>query len=679
MQKDGSRLPRVRDVNAEFVVKEERMRNEDLRFTRVRHLHAECAFEGYSRRSEWLARADELRQRLRMSLGLCPPPARTPLNAHITDRILRDDYTVEKVSFESRPGFFVAGNLYRPRRGQGPFPAVLHPHGHHKRGRLGDDSEVSLPAVSIALARQGFVVFLWDMIGYHDSMQLAHDFADPATRAGRRLNLWGISLMGLQTWNSIRVIDFLQSLPDVDGERIGCTGASGGGTQTFMVCAVDDRVKVAAPVNMISCYMQGGCLCENGPNVRIGTNNMEIAALFAPKPMLMVSCTGDWTVNTETIEFPAVRRIYELFGATEHLHHMRDDAPHNYNRNSREAVCGFFAHHLAGRRNSGPVREKPYRAETMRNTLVFPDKRLPAIARSEAAIVRSLIAESEQQLDALRPRTRPGLAKFRRAYRPALRHALSVGEPEQDRVLIFVPGKSETRGIVTERFSIGRVGEGDRVPAVFFSTSRSQRRSPATLLVHGKGKQALLDSRGRPGRLVRSLLARGRAVLGIDCFLTGESRCRRGQIDFFTTYNRTDTAERVQDILTALTCLRGRPDVAPGRIGLAGIGEAGLWCLLAMALTDRAHRAAIDACQFESAKDAAYLKDLFVPLLRRAGDLRAAGAMVAPRPLLLHNTGAAFKTDWITGAYSVAQAGRSLRVLSRKAGNASIVDWLTAS
>ena len=204
--------------------------------------------------------------------------------------IKRNDYIVEGLLREP-PGFLVTGNLYRPI-GDGPFPAVLAPHGHWAYGRLENTTLNSVPGRAINLARQGFVVFTYDMIGYDDSRQLPHTFG------GKRETLWGLSLAGLQLWNSIRSLDFLQSLPYVQRDALAVTGESGGGTQTFLLAAVDDRVKVAVPVNMISLHMQGGCLCENPPALRLDTTNVEIAATIAPRPLLMISATGDWTANT---------------------------------------------------------------------------------------------------------------------------------------------------------------------------------------------------------------------------------------------------------------------------------------------------------------------------------------------------------------------------------------------
>jgi len=184
--------------------------------------------------------------------------------------------------------------------------------------------------------------------------------------------------MGWQLWNSIRAVDFVTSLPDVDANRIGATGASGGGTQTFLLMAVDPRIQAAAPVNMISATMQGG-VCENVPNLRVGgnndTSNMVIGALMAPRPLLLVSATGDWTRNTPNEEYPAIRSIYSLLGAAESVQQQQVDEQHNYNKQSREAVYRFFGEKLLG--SQGPVQEKRFQVEQLGDLLALHGRQRP--------------------------------------------------------------------------------------------------------------------------------------------------------------------------------------------------------------------------------------------------------------------------------------------------------------
>ncbi|MCZ2156722.1 MAG: hypothetical protein LC114_22930, partial [Bryobacterales bacterium] len=297
-------------------------------------------------RAEWDARRAELKQRILFAAGLVPMPPKPMLRPLFTGRIEGDGYTIEKVLLETAPGFYLGGNLYRPKAPAGTkSPAVVHPHGHWAYGRLENQPLYSAPTFGINMAKQGYVVFAYDMVGYNDTPQVEHRFT------GNRVQLWQFTPLGLQLWNSIRVVDFLESLPDVDPKRIGVTGASGGATQTFLLDAVDDRIVAAAPVNMVSFIMQGGCVCENAPHLRVGTNTVEIAALMAPKPMLVVAATGDWTRNVPKEEYPALQQIYSLYNAVDNVEAVQLDAPHNFHQVSREAAYTFLRKTLMGIRD----------------------------------------------------------------------------------------------------------------------------------------------------------------------------------------------------------------------------------------------------------------------------------------------------------------------------------------
>ena len=275
----------------------------DRRNTVTPNTDTPAVFAAPADRGVWETRRQQLRKQILSAAGLMPLPPKSALNPLIVDRLERNDYTIEKVALETLPGYWLGGNLYRPKAA-GPHPAVLHPHGHWTYGRLQHDTLCSTPTLAINLARRGFVVFAYDMVGYNDTAQTPHDFSTP------EFQLWSFTPLGLQLWNSIRAADFLETLPDVDSKRLAMTGASGGGTQTFLMTAVDDRIAVSAPVNMISGIMQGGCICENAPGLRVATNNIEIGAMMAPRPMLAVAATGDWTKNVPAVEYPALKKVW---------------------------------------------------------------------------------------------------------------------------------------------------------------------------------------------------------------------------------------------------------------------------------------------------------------------------------------------------------------------------------
>ena len=639
----------------------------DRRATRIRHLHLPYTFKPFLTDKAWLGRASHLRRQIEVSTGLWPPPEKSPLKVRIFGKVSKGGYSIEKVFFESYPGFYVTGNLYRPVGKKGPFPGILTPHGHWAYGRLVNQSLASMPGLAINLARQGHVVFAYDMLAYNDSRQVK-DHRRPLDRS---FSLWGIDRLGIQLWNSIRSVDFLQSLPDVDPDRIGCTGASGGGTQTFLLTAVDDRVKVSAPVNMISHYMQGGCICENQANLRLDTNNMEIAALTAPRPQLMVSASGDWTRETPRVEFPAVQSVYRLLGAADKVQTMQAMADHNFNRESREAVYAWFGRWLLGESDASEFAEKRFRLGSPSEMLVFFGRELPKSAVTEDEILASLKDSHRRQVDQLRPRDSESLSRFRNLMSPALHHALAVRSPSPGS-LLAVPVPSLKPG-ASRKFHIGRRGPGDRVPAALWFPKGNLGNLTATLLVHPEGREAL-DAPG--ASWVRPLLARGQLVMSVDVFNTGAARAKRDMSDpFFTTYNRTDVSHRVQDILTAMVYLESRPEVA--RVNLAGVGKAGLWCLLARSLAPEPHRTLVDVSRFSSEEDRAFLEHLFVPVLRRAGDFKTAAMLGPATGLLIHNTGESFDTGWFRQAYELAGRTELLEIESARRSREQALAWLS--
>ena len=397
----------------------------------------------------WEERAALLKRRVLVANGLYPLPERTPLKAAIHGRVERPGFSVEKVYFESVPGFHVTGLLFRPAgeniRLDRKFPAVLSPHGHG--GRLQDLGEEGVlkqidtgsekfadsgrfPKVARAatLARLGCVTLLYDMIGYADNQQLSrelgHRFAKQRPDFEGKES-WGLysaqaemrlqSIFGLQTWNSVRALDFLQSLPDVDPERIAVTGGSGGGTQTIMICAIDDRPVVAFPNGMVSSSMQGGCTCENASLLRIGTGNVELTALFAPKPQGMTAA-NDWTKEmlVEGKGFPELQKIYGLYGKPENV--ICGDLlrfPHNYNYVTRKIMYEWFNQHL-GLGHETPIVEEDFARLTPEEHAVYNDSDHPRPEGGDAferKLTRWLADESDKQLAALSMKERSELVR----------------------------------------------------------------------------------------------------------------------------------------------------------------------------------------------------------------------------------------------------------------------------
>jgi dienelactone hydrolase len=340
-------------------------------------IHLENLSALYNNVSDWENRKSELRNCIQEKLNLKVFPPKNALNPIYANQRILNGYIAENVAIESLPGVYVCGTLYKPAKGKGPFPAVMVAQGHTELQHYSENCQL----LSATSAQMGCVVFSYDMFAKgEESLQFA--FEDHRTTVAPTI----------QTINSTRILDFLSTLPNVDPKRIGMTGYSGGGTQTFLLTALDQRIAVSAPVVMVSSWFFGGCPCESSLPIhscgKLGTNNTEIAALAAPRPMLVVSDGGDWTANVPEIEFPYLKRIYGFYGKAdmvENVHLPKEG--HDYGPSKRQAVYQFLGKHLGLNLKpfllpSGEVDESKSLVEPKSAMLVFGDKgeSLPADA-----------------------------------------------------------------------------------------------------------------------------------------------------------------------------------------------------------------------------------------------------------------------------------------------------------
>jgi dienelactone hydrolase len=648
-------------------------------------------FHPPANKEEWESRRKVLREQMLVATGLWPLPEKTALDPVIHGKVQRDAYSIEKVFFASMPGHYVTGNLYRPKS-DGKHAGVLFAHGHWANGRLHDAGEKKakldveqkaegtiesarypLQALPAMLARMGCVVFVYDMVGVADSKTIPHGAGFADAQAELRLQ----SAMGLQTWNSMRALDFLANLPDVDPQRIGMTGASGGGTQTFMLCALDDRLAVAFPAVMVSTDMQGGCVCENCSYLRIGTGNVELAGLFAPKPLGMTGA-NDWTREIQTKGLPELKTLYRLYGAEGKVSakaFLQFD--HNYNQVSREVMYNWFNKHLRLGLEE-PIREKPFQPVDPKELHVFDAEHpLPKDALNAERLREVMAAASDKQMDALFPKDSATLGDFRNVVGTALR-VLAGGYPAKDQIVVHKgPEVSKIGEYTVHKAIFGHKGEGDRIPSVGVIPPNATHT--IAIWIHPKGKASLFED----GRLVpaaQGLLDRKIPVMAIDMLHVGEQAgnplaVNKKYAGYTFGYNRPLLAEQVRDIVAAVALAKQL--IGAEKVYLIGWDSAGPATVLAKAICGEAvDRLVADAHHFrfdtiEKTDDA-----MMLPGAVKYGGLPAFTAMCAPGEVFIHNHAGTSSGKIMKAAYAAAGAEDKLKREPKPAKFGQIVDWL---
>jgi hypothetical protein len=628
-------------------------------------------FQAPASAAAWRDRAQHLREQMLVTLGLWPAFPKTPLKPQIYGKLDRDDYTIEKVVLETLPGFTLSGNLYRPANQCDRVPAILCPHGHWNDGRMNPEVQQRC----IRWAKLGCVVFMYDMVGYNDSKPFTHEFLND------RLRRWGLSLPTLQTWNSIRALDWLSSLPDVDPSRLGCTGESGGGTQTFLLTALDDRIKVSAPVVMVSDTFQGGCVCENAAGLRHGTDNVEFAALCAPRPLVLVGATGDWTKKTMTRAFPAIRGVYSLVGTTDRVSAQVFDFPHNYNQTTRNAVYASMGHWLLGINDAASTREGKQQPEKPEDLFTFNSEHVaPKERKTPGQLESDLIATLGRQIDDLAPTS--SSARWDAASRllaTSLKIRVGLENPAPEELVHQEIRRVTQEGLTIVHSVVGRRSRGDAVPVVRLLPARPTGR--LTIIADPRGKAALATSSGEPSPLTHALLSLGQSVVGLDPSFVGESLdpsnpvARRPEVVHFETHNPTVAADQMQDLATVLAWAEAQPDVR--EVSVIAQGLSGPQVLLARPALSGLARTVIDLSSLPDPGDTgSWPSAIDLPGMFQFGGFKVAAALTAPAPLLIHGAPASFDAAWPTNSYALSEAGHVLKLESRDPGPEQLAQWI---
>ena len=348
----------------------------------------------YTDKQSWEKRKAQLKSCIISALHLTNIADR-PVSKPITTPLRKyDGYTVENIAIETLPGVYVSGSLYRPAKFKGKIPVVLNPDGHFSRGRYREDCQYRCAM----LAKMGAIAFSYDLFGWDGESLLQVKSTD------HRRSL----VQSIQALNATRILDYLLSLKDADLNRVAITGASGGGSQTMLMAAIDDRIKLSVPVAMLSSYHSGGCPCESGMGIHLcagGTNNTEIAAMAAPHAQLAITDGKDWTQHVPENEFPFLQRIYAFYDKKDSVKnaHLANEG-HDYGVSKRRAMYEFIAQQFklnsnAVKNNLGSFDESNVKIEKENKLYVFGDngERLPSNAlKSYEEIVKAFEAASKR-------------------------------------------------------------------------------------------------------------------------------------------------------------------------------------------------------------------------------------------------------------------------------------------
>jgi dienelactone hydrolase len=542
------------------------------------------------------ARHARLRKAFLDALGGLPD--RTPLNAKITGAVAREGYRVEKVLFESQPKHYVSALVFLPSapRFKPPYPGVLVPCGHAKNAKGNDDYQT----IGAQLALHGMVAMVFDPIDQGERGQYLGKDGWPGLWGTRAHTLVGIgsTLLGRNTarfeiWDGMRAIDYFQSRGEVDPKRIGCTGNSGGGTQTSYLMALDDRIRAAAP----SCYLCGfpALLNTIGPQdaeqnlfgqVAFGMDHADYLTMRAPTPVLVCAATKDFfDIRGAWDTFRSAKRVFTRLGFAERVDLLENDAGHNYNSTQREGVVRWMSRWLLGK--DEPVVERPIKLLSEKELQCAPEGQVMLLPGA-----RSTYDLNEDYENQLAPRRAEAWKSGDRAtlfgkvrQLAGIRRLEELPKPQVQKLDV-----ADRAGYRIEKLVL-KLEEGIVLPALRFVPGKV-RPGPAVLYLHEDGKAA--DA--APGGPIERLVQEGNTVLAVDLCGTGQTKPASEWKDAYTAYllGRSYVGLRAEQALAAARWLKEQS--APGDAGavrLIAVGHAGIPVL---------HAAAMEPGLFQSVK-----------------------------------------------------------------------------
>ncbi len=597
-------------------------------------------------RKAWEERRVKLREVMFAAMGPTPETP-CPLEPKELGVLKRDGYRIEKLIFQSRPDVWVTATAYVPEPAKGKAPAVLVVHGHWAWARR----DPVVQARCLGLVKLGFVVLAVDAFGAGERFTAPARGTYHGALFGSTLWPAGQTLLGTQVYDNRRAVDYLRSRPEVDGERLGVNGASGGGNQSMYAGALDERLRAVVPVCSVGTYQAylhaACCVCEVLPGALRFCEEGDVLGLVAPRALLVVNATRDafqFSVGEAEKSVARAKAVYKLCGVEEKLRHAVFESPHDYNQAMREAMYGWMTRWLKDEGDGKPIPEPKHEVEKPEDLACFPDGNHPKgflfpptfAAREARALLKRFdelpkhVEEWESTAVHMRAQLRKDVfGEFPKGARPKA----ELGKAER------------ADGVVST--SLLLKPEGDLpLPAVLTFKSGRGGRVPACLLLHLDGKAEALK---HPA--AKALVAKGWDVLAPDLRATGETRPERDAVRDAPDHNSAEHAlwvgrpllgQWVFDVQCLLDWLALQPGLDKGRLAVAGIGQAGVVALCAAGLfNDRVASAAVIDTPVSFVTETAYgpstRMGLLAPGLLRAGDVPHLAAMFAPRRLIVSN------------------------------------------
>lgn len=641
---------------------------------------------GIESKAQIASRAATVRSQLWEILG--GRPTETPLHPRTVGAIDRTGYRIEKVVFESMPEVYVTANLYLPTTGKPPYPGIIVPLGHTANGKVYRNYQYAYQN----LARKGYVVLAYDPFGQGERRQYLHSgrpsfTSGEHTQAGRPMILFGSGFARYRVWDGIRSLDYLLTRFEVDPQRIGCTGHSGGGTMTMYLVALDSRIRVAVAVeanfeNMAGPYYDPPGAIADAEQDLVGSlplqlDRGDLLANFAPKPLLMSYTVHDQgqtysPVYEEAIQenYQELVRIYGILGAGDKVELFAGHLPHELDVFQRRAMYGWF-NRWFGKMDVG-VEEEDFDAS--------PDTALNCTTTGQ--VLTSLGGKSVVQLNRERAKELlpPGLFSIQGTDPSSARAQIRARLAR----LLALPSK---RTPLEERILSSGVGRKLRIDEIQYESEPGVRITgwlvrpkeeairPFVLFI----SDGLADEAVAEPSVLDEILSHGNAICAINLRAIGLSTPRppsggpvfyRG-MDLKERFAWTNLVlgtpligQRVWDILRALDYLRERPDVNTSQIRILGSGPAGLAALMAAALDESVQSVLIQrtlATYFSvvDSEDYSLALDWFVPRILQHFDIPDIAAAIYPRPVWVIN---ALDADGAVLPESVVRARFAQRV-----------------